>query len=94
MVKRENEIGPYIQETTHKLLVNCRYNPYADTGDNVTFIVPITNQEQVHLHVPDDEKYKSEGYPLWLIGFPLSYSFDFPRYINSLICVFCTSVLW
>nr|UGV39616.1 MAG: ORF1 [TTV-like mini virus] len=64
--KGENEIGPYIQETTHKLLVNCRYNPYADTGGNVTFIVPITNTEQVHLHVPDDEKYKSEGYPLWL----------------------------
>lgn len=61
-----NPIGTHIQETSHTLLVNCRYNPYADTGGNTVFIVPITQQEQTPLHIPQDDKYKTEPYPLWL----------------------------
>nr|UGV35367.1 MAG: ORF1 [TTV-like mini virus] len=59
-------IGPYITQTTHQLLVECRYNPYADTGGNTIFIVPITKPEQTELHVPGDPKFKTENYPLWL----------------------------
>lgn len=62
----ENPIGPHIQETTHTLIVQCRYNPYADTGGNTVFIVPITQQEQIPLHIPQEDKYKTEPYPLWL----------------------------
>lgn len=62
----DNPIGEHIQETSHTLLVNCRYNPYADTGGNTVFIVPITQQEQTPLHIPQDDKYKTEPYPLWL----------------------------
>lgn len=63
---QNTQIGDNMTETSHKLLIDCRYNPHADTGNNVIFLLKTTLPEQIELHVPDDPKYKSETYPLWL----------------------------
>lgn len=60
------EIGEWITESTLTPLIECRYNPHADNGDNLIFLVPITKQERTEIHLPTDPKMRSNTFPLWL----------------------------
>lgn len=55
-----------ITETTKNPTIECRYNPYNDKGDNHIFITPITDDNEQPWALPQQQKFQTEGYPLWL----------------------------
>nr|UGV42370.1 MAG: ORF1 [TTV-like mini virus] len=62
----DTKIGVHLTELTLPMVLECRYNPYSDTGNNTVFLVKITAPEKISYHVPDDIKLKTEPYPLWI----------------------------
>lgn len=64
--KDSTKIGIYLTELTLPLIVECRYNPNNDNGENDVFLVKITNPDKISYHVPEDPKLKTGPYPLWI----------------------------
>ncbi len=63
-------IGTGVFDTpTEKLLVECRYNPYADNGGNDIFLEGINKIGPQEWSKPIDKKLEGGNYPLWLSGF-------------------------
>nr|UGV38929.1 MAG: ORF1 [TTV-like mini virus] len=67
-----NESGkPMFSTVTEPFLVQCRYNPFPDTGkDNQIYFTDITNQTP-SWQPPDDKNLQNNNLPLWIGMFGL-----------------------
>nr|UGV39619.1 MAG: ORF1 [TTV-like mini virus] len=67
---QNTEIGNGVFQTpTKPLLTECRYNPYADNGDNHIFLESINKREQHPWQQPTDPKLEGTNLPIWLSTF-------------------------
>nr|UGV34735.1 MAG: ORF1 [TTV-like mini virus] len=68
--KGENAtIGTGVFDTpTTKLLIDCRYNPLSDNGNNHIFLEPINEVGPSSWKQPTDARLTGNPYPLWLSG--------------------------
>lgn len=62
----QTQLGQWFTTPTEPLLVECRYNPYQDNGNNHIFITQITKREQLPWQLPTEKKYEGNNFPLWL----------------------------
>nr|UGV34655.1 MAG: ORF1 [TTV-like mini virus] len=60
------ELGALFTTPTKKLIQECRYNPYQDSGNNHIFITSVTKREQQPWQLPSDSKYIGSSLPLWI----------------------------
>nr|UGV34736.1 MAG: ORF1 [TTV-like mini virus] len=53
-------------EPTGNLIIDCRYNPLSDNGNNHIFLEPINKQDNHPWSQPTDPKLEGRSYPVWL----------------------------
>ncbi len=60
------------KQVTEKFLINCRYNPFPDTGkDNKIYFTDITSQQH-NWDPPEDQTLQNNNFPLWIGLFGLT----------------------
>nr|UGV36714.1 MAG: ORF1 [TTV-like mini virus] len=62
-------LGSFFTTPTKPLVIDCRYNPYQDSGNNHIFIEAVTKREQQPWELPHESKYIGHSFPLWLSMF-------------------------
>nr|UGV38290.1 MAG: ORF1 [TTV-like mini virus] len=79
-ISDNSKLGQWFTETDKELILECRYNPYNDKGNNHVFITPITHQSQEPWALPAQQKFRTDNLPLWaaLFGFV-----DWEKLINA-----------
>lgn len=66
-LNENTQIGDAVFITpTESLLVDCRYNPLSDNGNNHIFLEAINKQEARPWEQPTDPKLEGKTYPVWL----------------------------